>query len=223
MSYAQTSTEYSATDYRQTYMAEPRYRAMVNDAHINRPHDFDFMQFRGLYARTRDYDPIGKRTMKRLNALSYAALSAEDANIRDTALMNFQAVVDQHLGNVEVIMLALSLSRRDRRFGNKDFFEWMRDGLIRTIVYSGDGKSLRGAYDVVTAGEEAILFHHLGMKRLKTTSNREHRLYYNMHDAQDLKTGRERTVFVNTSIPMRYLDAITEQRKRNYTIDIQKQ
>ncbi|MEZ5814717.1 MAG: hypothetical protein R3E13_08405 [Alphaproteobacteria bacterium] len=203
------------------YMDTPYYNKMVRDALKDRSPYFDFMQFRILYARTRQYDPGGERVLKTVNDLAYLALHEEDPQRAETALFAYQTEVSNHLANIDVVLLALSLAREDKRFGRVDFFEWMREGLVKTVLISGDGYTLNGAYDVITLSEELLLFSRLGLKRIDTKAAHEGIIYYNMHTAEDLRTGEKRTVFVNTSIPMRHLEEAREKEK-SFTLDLRK-
>ena len=222
-SFAHAQEAVKPTDYQRSYMVNPYYNGMVRDALKNKPKRFDFMQFRSFYSRTRQYDPIGEEALKELNSLAYIALHDEDPERVDTALFAYKSVLHDHLANLAVVMQALSLAREDERFGDPKFLEWMREGLVKTVVISGNGYSLRDAYDVITLQEEILLFNRLGFQQLETKAVREDTIYYNMHDVKDLKTGKTRTVFVNTTIPMKYLEAKQEEIERFYSLDIRKQ
>ena len=205
------------------YLDTPYYNQMARDALSNQPAKFGFMKFRGLYARTRQYDPFGDKALKTINDLVYIVLHDEDPERVETALFAYQTEVSNHLAHIDVVMLALSLAREDKRFGKVKFFEWMRDGLIETVVISGDGYTLAGAYDVITLSEEVILFNRLGFRKIDTKPVKEGIIYYNMHDVEDLRDGTKRTVFVNTSIPMKYLEILKEEQQELFTLDIGKQ
>ena len=211
------------TDYQRSFVVNPFYNDMARDALKNKPDRFDFMRFRSLYSRTRQYDPVGEKTLDRLNKFAYTALHHQYDFERESALNSYKELVSDHLANLAVVMQALSLAREDKRFGNPEFFEWVREGLVKTVVISGDGYTLRGAYDVITMQEEILLFNRLGFQQIDTQAVKEHLIYYNMHDVKDISTGKTRTVFVNTSIPMRYLEAVEEEAEQFYSLDIRKQ
>ncbi len=220
---AQKLTETPIVKPARDYTSTPYYNKMARDALKSRPPRFDFMKFRSLYSRTRQYDPIGEKALKTINDLAYIILHDEDPERVKTALFAYQVEVSNHLAHIDIVMLALSLSREDKRFGKADFFEWMREGLIRTVVISGDGYTLSGAYDVITLSEEVILLNRLNFKPIGVQAAKEGTVYYNMHNVEDMQTGQKRTVFVNTSIPMKYLEAVKEEREEVFTLDIRKQ
>ncbi len=206
-----------------SYADTPYYNGMARNALKNKPARFDFMKFRVLYVRTRQYDPIGETALKTINDLAYIVIHDENPERVAGALFAYQAEVAKHLAHIDVVMLALSLAREDKRFGHPEFFEWMRDGLIKTVLISGDGYTLNGAYDIITLSEEVILFNRLNFQKNETIPVKEGIVYYNMHDGEDMQSGRKRTVFVNTSIPMKHLEALRVEQKETFTLDIGKQ
>ena len=204
------------------YRANPRYDKMAREALVNRPKNFDFMRFRSLYSQTRQYDPIAEEALKLLNDLAYTAKNAKDPQKAELALKGYQQVVATHLANLDVVVQALALAREDKRFGSVGFFEWMRDGLINSVVVSRKGRSFNDAFAIITFAEETVILYHLGLQLLKTTPVQEARIYYNMNDVRDLRTGEEWTMFVNTRIPMRFLELQEKESEKN-TFDIKKQ
>lgn len=220
---AQSIHDDPALAYRQSFMANPEYNAMARDLLKNKSPRFNFMQFRSLYSRTRQYDPMGDETLRKMNNLAYIIMNEKDAERIDGAKYAYQTLVSNHLANIDVVMQALSLAKQDKKFGRPEFFEWVKEGLIKTVVISGDGYTLQGAYDVITLSEETILFHRLGLKPYQTQTANEGYIHYNMHDAVDVRSKEKRAVFVNTTIPMKYLAALKEIQDREFTLDITRQ
>ena len=206
-----------------SYQTLPNYNAMVRNALKNKPKKFDFMQLRIYYARTPHYDPIGQETLDLMNRYAYIMMNEEDEERVKSATLAYQAVVSNHLAHIDVILQALSFARQDRRFGKPAFFEWMRDGLIKTVVISGSGFSLQQAYDIITMQEETILLQRLGFRKIESFQRHEGVIYYNMHDVENVETGRKFTIFVNTSIPMKFLERQEEEAEKYRTLNIRKQ
>ena len=172
----------------QSNLSDGPYTSQVRLALSEKPARFDFMQLRILYAQTSHYDPLGDETLGAMNDYAYIVLNDPDQEKVKTALFVYQALVSNHLAHVGVVMQALSLARQDKRFGKPEFFEWVRDGLVRTVVISGDGYTLRGAYDVITLPEEGLLFSRLGFERLQTQEAQEGATYYSVHDVLTSET-----------------------------------
>ena len=207
---------------RPTFMVDPYYNKMVREAIRDRPERFDFMRFRSLYSRSSFYDPIGEDALREINALAYAAMNEEDEERAQGALFGYQTRVSEHMAHIDVVLQALSLARQDKRFGDAQFFEWMRDGLVKTVVISGDGYSLKGAYDVITPSEEVLLFRRLGFRSLETKNVKQGGLFYNIHTVEQAGEADSRVVFVNTTIPLRYLEMLEDYRSKNTSLDIRK-
>ena len=76
--YAQPTSEVKATDYRQSYLANPYYNQMATEALEHKPPRFDFMKFRSYYSQTRQYDPMGTRILKDLDELAFIVMNDDD-------------------------------------------------------------------------------------------------------------------------------------------------
>lgn len=205
------------------FQARPYYNKMVRDALKNKPPRFDFMQFRIFYSQTPQYDPISTVALDQLNNYAYIVMNDPDPERVKSAILAYQTVVSNHLANLDVVLQAISLAKQDKRFGKPDFFIWMRDGIMKSVEISGSGHSLKQAYDVITMQEETMLLRRLGLRPVESLQRQSGLIYYNMHDVEDPATGKKRTVFINTSIPMRVLEARQKNADKNFTLDIRKQ
>jgi hypothetical protein len=209
--------------YNNSYRANPQYDAMVRIAMTKKPPQFDFMRLRSLYAQTRQYDPIGDDAIKALTGFAYQTLHEKDAKKAEISLFNYQQTIASHLANLGLVMQALALAREDKRFGQVGFFEWVRDGLIKSVMNSRKGRTLDDAFAVVTLSEETVAISSLGLKLLKTVPMQESRIYYNMNEVINPRTSEKWTVFVNTSIPMRFLQLQQEDLENLRNFDIRRQ
>ena len=221
---ASAQTRYDSIDdiQRNAYNAGPQFDYMAREAVFNQPYQFDFTQFRRYYAETRQYDPIGDKTIDEMLEIAYHIQTAKTREDFKAYMDEYQNLLLRHLAHLRVVVQALSLSKTDKRFGNPKMFKWLKAGIIRDVMISGEGNTLNNAYDVITLTEETVLFNYLGLRQLKTTPNNEGGLYYNMHDVQNLKTGKEWTLFVNTSFPMKFLEAKAKMQK-GFTFDLRRQ
>ncbi len=209
--------------YLNAHRANPQYELMVRTALSDMPEKgFDFTRLRSLYSQTRQYDPIGQDALKLMNDLAYTAINTKDPEKAQLALRGYQQVVATHLGNLGVVMQALSMARSDKRFGKVAFFEWVRDGIIRSVMLGRKGRSLKDSFGVLTLPEETLTIAYLGLRLLKSTPVQEARVFYNMNEVQDPKTGEKWTLFVNTSVPMQFLQ-IKREENEGVKFDIRKQ
>lgn len=188
-------------------IANPQYEFHARNALREQPAQFDFSNFRRLYSQTRQYDPIGEDTLNRLSEITYNIEHAKDKEDYQRNMDRYQNLILNHMANLDVVMQASALAKRDKRYGDTQFFTWLKRGLIRNLMNSGDGMTLHGAFDIVTLGEEPILFRYLGMRSKSSKSSKEGFAYYNMHDAISLEDGKEYTIFVDTTYMMKFLEA----------------
>lgn len=194
------------------YVSGADYKKMVYDALEMDPH-FDFGYFRVLYSSLRSYAPITDNIQREMLTLANTIRNEPLSDSRIEALERYTNLTLQHLANIDVVVMALSLSEEDKKLGNPAFFKWMYQGLLESVLTSGSGAKLMDAFTVVTLGEESALLARLGLKILDTTPAHEGSVYYNMHRVQDVKNMRTYTVFVNTTIPMEFLEKEAQEEK----------
>lgn len=187
---------------------------------LKMPQNFNFNVFRAHYTQTEQFAPIADKIKDKLMNDAYVAGNADTKAKRETALRSYQALVTKHLANIDVVMLALTLSRENPQLGSPRVFEWLRDGILDTVKYSGDGTNLHYAYNVVTMGEEPALMRELKVNVLKTDFHHEAFEYYNVHLVKDAK-GKTREIYVDVSIPLKILEDRKEQARQKLLLPAQ--
>lgn len=201
-------------DYSADYTLGPQYRAMVRIA-MARASEFNFMSFRSRYAMQPEYDPLGQAASADLLKRAYDVQSAAEPNHQAEGA--YSEWLSAHFANLDVVTQALSLSRQDPRFGDFKMLIWMQEGILRSVLQSGDGLSLASAYDVVTIGEEMALLQALGYNVLATQTLQSSTTFYNVHTVIDDKTQSLRSIFVNVTTPMRRLQS--QQQENRFSLD----
>ena len=190
-----------------------RYKHMVAQL-LNDPVRFDYSSFRRYYASSDLYAPIGAEIKDKMMALAYVIeTGADDAAVVDEAMREYQSYVTAHLAHVGIVSLALSFSREHAAFGDPAFLYKLQQGLLNDVIKSGNGRSLMQAYDIITLDEEVMLINQLKLGPVVRNDRHEGSVYYTMHDYVDDETGAGSTIFVNTTLPMRYLEAHKEPEK----------
>ena len=200
------------------YMSVPEYERLVRMAIERRPANFEFTTLRTYYTYVPQYDPMGDAARREILNLAYAIQNDPDQAKRKEAFDKYGEMVSAHLGNIDVMSQALVLAREDKIFGDPKFFDYMRRGLLRSIMRSGDGRNLVHAYDVMTLGEETALLRALQVKLVKTEPREAGGTYYNMHEVQDPTTLKTRTIFVNVSKPMDFLEYQRQNKDTTFVI-----
>jgi hypothetical protein len=203
------------------YVTGPYYDMLVRQAITQRPKRFEFGTLRSYYTQMPQYDPLGDATRREMISLAFTIQNDEDPDKRKEAFDKYGALVSAHLGNFDVISQALVLSREDKIFGDPKFFEYMRAGLLRSIMYSGNGTSLVLAYDAMTLGEETALLKALRFRVLKTEPAMEGGMYYNMHEVMSPDHLKPFWVFVDVTKPMAFLEWQRQNEGNNFSIQAQ--
>lgn len=198
--------------------ALPFYRHMAETAIRQRPDSFDFTAFRGHYSGTPQYDPLAESITNLMIRLSFEIKDKKDSAGSQKLLQDYANLVGDHLANIDVVTLAETLARDDVRFGDPEFYLWLRRGIMKSVLQSGDGKTLARAYDVITAGEETRLIAALGIQNPVRAERESAGLFYTIVDYADQKTGAKRSVFINTSVPKSFLLADRPSEDRIFSI-----
>lgn len=209
--------------YDNSHTANPQFEYMVRVAMSNMSDAFRFNRFRTLYVQTRQYDPVGDDTIAKMQELAFTVQNDKDIKKRSKALEDYRNLVMEHMANLRVVAQALSFAKLDSTFGSPRFFSWIRKGLIRTVLTSGDGKTLQSGYNIITMTEETVLIGQLGLRVLDTQVANEGSIYYNMHEVEDIRTGQVSSLFINTTRPMRHLNFKYKQSGGYNTFTIQRQ
>lgn len=183
------------------FHVRPHYNAKVADLFDSDPRTFKYTDLKVYYTQMPQYDPVGEDTRELMLNLAYLVMEENDQG----ALINYQRLLRAHIVNLAAVNLAISLAEQDPRFGNVAFLSAIRDGIFRNVLVSGDGMSLRGAYDAITFEEEVMLLQHLGVELIETKAHQKGLTYYNTHAVIEPNTGAAYTLFVDVSRPMRHL------------------
>lgn len=205
-----------------SYFYQPQYNQMVREAVLTWPKPFNFRQMRAMYSRTRQYDPLSEGTLKKLADLSYAIETGKDPEIRDRKGEEFQALVLDHMGNIDVLLQALSLARRDSRYGDPGFYEWAVKGTETEILTRRSGKSMKDSYVLITMGDEALIFNRLGAKSTYAELVSDGRRFFYIHLAEDLKTHKQFELYTDATIPMRVLKGRSNSPDISKPLDLRK-
>lgn len=190
-----------------SYFFQPQYNQMVRTAVLTWPKPFNFRQMRAMYSRTRQYDPLGEGILKKLSDLSYAIETDKDPASRDRKFGVFQGLVLDHLGNIDVVLQALAMARRNSGYGDSGFYEWVVKGTETEILMRRHGRSIKDSYVLITMADEALIFNRLGVKSTYAELVSDGKRFYYIHLAENLKTHEQFELYTDASIPMRVLKA----------------
>lgn len=202
---------------KRNYLAETR--KIMNEEWSERlPDGVDFMVLRRTYSNTDFYNPLSNDATKWLLDIAKQALETKDPNKKEQLIKKYNIIRRDHVANYDVITAAWELARQDPMFGNHKFLNAIRRALFHSILRSGDGLSTKGAYDVITAEEEILLMKYLGFKVLDTIGHKEGFFFFNIHSVIDTETKQHYEIFVNTTVPMQYMEKVAAEQQPELNI-----
>lgn len=193
--------------YERTYTLEdttrdPLYEVAIEDA-IGGPYvQYSFGNIRNYYSLSSYYEPYSQSLTNKMQAMAYFVETSDDPESINVVLESYGKLLKDHLGHMGVVLQALALSREDKRFGDQKFLQWVRDGLLQDVLYSGTGDSLSAAYDVIVPEEETMLLLSQGGALEQIKSGRRGVYYFNRYVLRDPDTGRLSELYVDISRPM---------------------
>lgn len=203
-----------------SYFFQPQYNQMVRKAVVTWPKPLNFRQLRAMYMRTRQYDPLSQDTLKKMADLSFAVENTKDPEEREKKAGEFKDLVLDHLGNIDVVLQALSLSRGSNLYGDTGFYEWVVQGTEQEIMTRRKGRTMKDAYVLITMGDEALIFNRLGAKSVFSELVSNGAKFYYIHLAEDLKTRKQYEVFMDASYPMRRLKMEQNRSDKPVPLDL---
>lgn len=129
------------------------YAALVTAAKDGDP-GVDYTVMRQTYTQTPDYDPLGKKT----NGLMHDAQAAYLAGDCKTALAKFKMAIAFNFTLSDAHALTADCLEKAGDKKDQAQEEAIAQGLFDSILASGDGKSPKTAFWVVSRHEEEVVF-----------------------------------------------------------------
>lgn len=155
------------------------------------------------YPYTPQYSAFPDVLEDRLMELSYLAANEKDPEKARLALQDYRNFVNAHLGNMDVLFWAVSLSKQDVRFGNPVFLQEIYDSYVHAIFDNRDGRSYQQRYAIYTFGEEMIILGHIGDKSVGKEMYEYGDSKLHVHDMVDGKTGRHYKLYIDVTAPLK--------------------
>jgi hypothetical protein len=135
------------------------YAALVTAARDGDP-GVDYTVMRQTYTQTPDYDPFGAKT----NGLMHDAQAAYLAKDCKTALAKFKMAIAFNftLSDAHALSADCMAQLGDKKGEARE--EAIAQGLFHSILSSGDGKTPKTAFWVVSRHEEEVIFAFAGLE-----------------------------------------------------------
>jgi hypothetical protein len=171
----------------------PRYEDLVARAERGDT-ALDYTALRNAYAMSEGYDPYGMRS----KALFSAAWKAFESGDCTTALSSARAMFAINYITIPMHFVVGDCLRRAGDAAGADREVAIGRGLADSLRDSGDGKSMKTAYKVVTLSEEGFVLTMLGFKEEQQSLLRDKDGHqYDLIEGKDEKTGEMRHAYFN--------------------------
>jgi hypothetical protein len=161
--------------------------------------DIDYARLRISYMDSPEYEAAkdvsesGKAMIEALNKKDYPA-----------ALKNVEIVLDSEYVNMNAHFVAIVANREIGAKEKSDFHSAVFHGLIKSILDSGDGKSLEKTWVVINVQEEYVVLRVLGFKPSGQSLVNKDDHSYDVMKVKDAKDGTEQTFYFNVDIPFKH-------------------
>ncbi len=167
----------------------------------------DFRQLRLAYTKTPLYDPYGLDSTTSLTNLRAAMFRlAKEEKFGEAYDSAFHLAMRCFVDLDAQLMLAYTAKRLDRKDQLK-FYGYVVVKLIRSILTSGDGKSKKTAYQVISLEEERAFLQQMGFKIEKQSLIRDGDRAWDMIEAIKADSKEKQTIYFDVSIPMSTISA----------------
>ena len=123
----------------------------------------DFQTLRYAYADSDSYDPYNAKEGE-LRVAMVKAFAEKDCG---AAIKNAQAILERNYLYIEAHMIADLCYRRSNELQQAKHHEQMARGLFASITASGNGKTPKTAYVVISVPEEYSVLSMSGLKRTR--------------------------------------------------------
>jgi hypothetical protein len=179
--------------------AKPKYESLLAQVKKSDP-KAEFLKLRMAFTETADYNPYDsdRKTQEEM-------AQALDKKEYDKAIQ----LTEKLLKTKYVDLKAHSVAHRAyTALGKADkakFHRWVFDGLVQSILKSGDGKTTATAYVVIATDEEYVVLGELGIRRTSQALMEEKGQKFDRMDGIDQKSKERVTLYFNVTKPLSWL------------------
>jgi hemerythrin len=160
----------------------------------------DFQRLRISYVdspehrQAKDTDDQKKRMIQAINAKDFTK-----------ALKNAEAVLDSDYSDMDAHFAEYIAYRETDDSKQAEFHRSVFDGLIKSILNSGDGKSEETAYVVASVPEEYVVLRVMGLQIRNQSLAHNGGHSYDVLEVKEPKSGKTSTLYFNVDVSMNHL------------------
>jgi uncharacterized protein DUF4919 len=181
--------------------APGNYQQMIAEAKSGKA-SIDFRALREAYANSPDYDPYGLKIASSRDAM----MEAYERKDCRTALDRAQEILAVDFVQIYAHFVSALCYGDAGDTAAETFERKIADGLVQSILGSGDGKRPSTAYEVVALDEEYFILDLLELDAGMQALIRDDGHSYDRIDAVASHTGQKRTIFFNVDYLLGALD-----------------
>lgn len=159
--------------------------------------NIDFRGLRMASAESSAHPDTSERKKK-----MFAELKAEKY---PDAIKSAEVVLNGDFADIDAHYVAFAANRALNNTEQADFHKWAFQGLIDSIMHSGDGKSMATAYEVVEVHEEYVVLRYLGLMPGEQSLLNQGAHSYDKMVAVDPRTNEKVQLFFNIDIEEKHL------------------
>ena len=186
-------SNYRAFYYLRWYTANDYVKLLDS---LNRYGKTNFYKLRMCYTKTEDYNPVNtyekelfKQATQKINKKEYK----EAISIVDKILFRDYVSLNAHLINGNLYNQLHDSVKSAYHFS-------IVDSLMYSIFTTGNGKTPKSAYLVISPEEELPFLSYLGLQVLSVKPEETDEHHFNIYDVIDKKTKGKYTIYINTDI-----------------------
>jgi len=175
-------------------------RVKKQDATVN------FTELRMAYTETKDYSPYGDSENRKA---MFTALNAKDY---EKALAASDKILASNYVDLNAHFVASVAHRQLGHADRSEFHKSIFKNLIQSIEGSGDGKTTKTAFVVISTDEEYVWFNYKGLKVTGQALINDSGHSFDKMTATDPETGETVTTFFNIDKPFNWLGNTLKQK-----------
>jgi len=184
---------------------KPNYESLLEQVKKSDP-SANFMALRIAYA-----DASHKDSSDVPADASRSMYSALREKKYEQAIMHAEKIIKAKFVDINAHMVASAAYKEMGNIEKEQFHRYVADGLIKSILNSGDGKSQETAFKVISTEEEYVILRISGLMPQSQSLLSANGHNYDRLDAVDRKTNEKVSLFFNIDIPFGALRKIIEK------------
>lgn len=166
------------------------------------PHGADFTELRLAYTQSTEYDPYSPPDDNTLTALA----TALDAGDLQGAIDAIGHLLTSRYLDIEAHTYATSVYKQLGDEVKSTYHKLFAEGLVRSIMQSGNGRSYQTAFVVVDVAEEYALLKVLGIDSAPQSLREYGGHHFDVFEIHNAHTGETTETYFNIDLPKLWLD-----------------